>query len=414
MPELNLFVVFALVAGLYMAWTIGANDVANAMGTSVGSKALTLGAAIAVAAVFEFSGAFFAGGRVATTIKAGVIDLDTFAETPQLISIGMLSALIGAAVWLHFATWRGWPDSTTHSIVGAVAGVGILMGGFGVIQWGVVTKIVIGWFISPLLGGAVAWLLFSILRRVVFGSDHPARRARIVTPVVVGAVGFVLTLSMIFKGLQNLNLDLPFGEALALALAIGVVSYLVVAFILSRITLETSSYDQQVIVVERQFRYLQIVTACYVAFAHGSNDVANAVGPLAAVITSAGSGAISSEVGVPAWIMAFGGMGIVLGLATYGYRVIHTIGQKITELTPSRGFIMEFATASVVLLGSKIGVPVSTTHILIGAVVGVGMARGMGAINMRVVRVIFLSWLITVPAAGTVAELSFLLLRQVL
>ncbi len=407
MPELSLFIVFGLAAGLYMAWTIGANDVANAMGTSVGSKALTLTSAVVVAAVFEFSGAFFAGGRVAGTIKGDVVNLSAFAADNHVVAVGMLSALIAAAMWLHIATWRGWPVSTTHSIVGAVAGFGLIAGGFGTVRWLVIGKIVVSWVISPVIGGAMAWLLFSIMRRAVFRSDSPAARARVVTPIFIGAVGFVLTLSMIYKGLQNLNLDLPFFSALLYAILVGIVAYGLGALILSLRPIARGTIESERAAIEGQFRYLQIITACYVAFAHGSNDAANAVGPMAAVLTSHQTIAVSDVVEIPVWVMALGGFGIVLGLATYGYRVIHTIGSKITEVTPSRGFVMEFATATTVLLGSKLGLPVSTTHILIGAVIGVGMARGMAALNMSMVKQIASSWVITVPVSAVLAAIVF-------
>ena len=407
MPELSLFIVFGLVAGLYMAWTIGANDVANAMGTSVGSKALTLTSAVIVAAIFEFSGAFFAGGRVAGTIKGDVVNLSSFAADNHVVAVGMLSAMIAAAVWLHVATWRGWPVSTTHAIVGAVAGFGLIAGGFGTVRWFVIGKIVVSWVISPVIGGLMAWFLFSIMRRAVFRSESPASRARVVTPVFIGSVGFVLTLSMIYKGLQNLNLDLPFLTALIYAILVGVVAYGLSALILSFRPVTRETRELESIAVERQFRYLQIITACYVAFAHGSNDAANAVGPMAAVLTSHQTIAVSDVVEIPVWVMALGGFGIVLGLATYGYRVIYTIGSKITEVTPSRGFVMEFATATTVLIGSKLGLPVSTTHILIGAVIGVGMARGMAALNMSMVKQIVSSWVITVPVAAILAAIIY-------
>lgn len=414
MPELNLFVVVGLLAGLYMAWTIGANDVANAMGTSVGSKTLTLGTAIIVAAVFEFTGAFFAGSHVANTIKDDVVNLGVFAHDPRLIAVGMLSALAASAVWLHLATWRGWPVSTTHAIVGAVAGFGLLIGGVGAVRWATVGGIVASWIISPLMGGLVAWALFMVMRRYVFAAEHPALRARIATPVFVAAVAFVLVLSMIYKGLKNLHLDLPLWQALGGALLSGLVAYLIAWAFVRRQRLILGSLDAELQSIERQFRFLQVITACYVAFAHGSNDAANAIGPMAAMLRSAGRSAIAAEVEVPLWLMALGGAGIVLGLATYGYKVIHTIGSRITEVTPSRGFIMEFATATTVLLGSKLGLPVSTTHIIIGAVIGVGVGRGMAALDLRVVKEILWSWVITVPASAVLCAAIYGILIRLL
>jgi PiT family inorganic phosphate transporter len=410
MPEFNVYVILTLIAGLYMAWTIGANDVANAMGTSVGSKALTLTGAIIVAAVFEFSGAFFAGGHVASTIKGEVVDLSAFAGDPHALALGMLSALVGAGMWLHLATWRGWPDSTTHAIVGAVTGIGLMLGGTHVVKWPVLVTIVASWIASPILGGIVAWTVFSIIRHVVFKAEHPALRARTVTPIVVGLVAFVLVLSMVYKGLKNLNLDLPLWQALLAAAGVSSVAWAAAFFTGRNRSVPLESNEAEIASVEKQFAYLQIVTACYVAFAHGSNDAANAVGPMAAAMSAAGSAAVGSQVEVPPYLLALGGFGIVLGLATWGYRVIYTIGNKITELTPSRGFAMEFSTATTVLLGSKLGLPVSTTHILIGSVVGVGIARGIGALNVRMVRIIFLSWIGTVPASAVFSASVYYLL----
>lgn len=414
MPELSLFLVVALVAGLYMAWSIGANDVANAMGTSVGSKALTLGSAVVVAAIFEFSGAFFAGSDVAVTIKENVVDTSAFAADRRMLGIGMVSALVGAALWLHLATWRGWPDSTTHAIVGAVTGIGLMLGGLDVVRWSVVGTIVVSWVASPILGAVMSFTVFTIVRWAVFRSEHPALRARMVTPIFAGIVLFIITLAMIYKGLKNLHLNLPLAQALGTALVVGIGMWLAGSLFMRRWRVVAGSYGEEISAVEKQFAYLQIVTACYMAFAHGSNDAANAIGPLAAAITAAQTTELAAQVEVPAWIMGLGAFGIVLGLSTYGYRVIHTIGRRITEVTPSRGFAMEFAAASTVLLGSKLGLPVSTTHILIGAVVGVGMARGMAAINTRMVTIIFLSWLGTVPSSAIFSVGVFWILVRIL
>jgi len=409
------FTACGLIAGLYMAWTIGANDVANAMGTSVGSKVLTLRTAILVAAVFEFSGAFFAGGQVTNTLRYDVINVHVVEKIGHTMGVGMLAALLASAAWLHLATWRGWPVSTTHSIVGAVAGFGFAASGADAVHWSTLARIGTSWVISPVLGAIGAWALFIIVRKLVFGTEHPAARARIVTPVLIGVVGAVLTLSMIYKGLKNLHLNLPLNQALLLAAVIGAVAGFAGKLLLARklVDVGEGSREDEISAVERQFRSLQIVTACYVAFAHGSNDAANAIGPMAAVLTSAGSDFLRNFGDPTTVLLALGGLGIVLGLATYGYKVIYTIGSKITEVTPSRGFVMEFSTASVVLLGSKLGLPVSTTHIIIGAVVGVGFARGMSALNTRMVGQIIWSWVITLPSAGLLAALFFYALRTV-
>jgi PiT family inorganic phosphate transporter len=410
-----IFTACGLIAGMYMAWTIGANDVANAMGTSVGSKVLTLKQALLVAAVFEFSGAFFAGGEVTNTIRYEVINVDMIESIGQTMGVGMLAALLASAVWLHIATSRGWPVSTSHSIIGAVAGFGFAASGIGAVQWTTLARIGSSWVISPILGGVMAWLLFTAVRKTVFATEHPVERAKIVTPVLIGIVGAVLTLSMIYKGLKNLHLNLPLGEALLLAGLVGVVAAAAGWFFLSRNFRYScdGTWEAESAAVERQFRSLQVVTACYVAFAHGSNDAANAVGPMAAVLSSAGTEFLRNFGDPTTVLLALGGIGIVLGLATYGYKVIYTIGSKITEVTPSRGFAMEFSTASVVLLGSKLGLPVSTTHIIIGAVIGVGMARGMSALNTGVVKQIVWSWVMTVPTAGVLSAVFFYILRPI-
>jgi PiT family inorganic phosphate transporter len=409
------FTICGLTVGMYMAWTIGANDVANAMGTSVGSKVLTLRQAILVAAVFEFAGAFFAGGAVTNTIRYNVIQVEMVERIGHTIGVGMLAALLASAVWLHLATWRGWPVSTTHAIIGAVAGFGFAAAGLGAVRWGTLVQIGTSWVLSPILGGVMAWLMFTAVRKIVFSTEHPLARARVVTPILVGVVGAVLTLSMIYKGLKNLHLDLPLGEALALAGSIGILTGLAGWLFLVRWSgqPDATTWEAETAAVERQFRSLQVITACYVAFAHGSNDAANAVGPMAAMLTSSGNDLLR-HFGDPATVlMALGGIGIVVGLATYGYKVIYTIGSKITEVTPSRGFVMEFSTASVVLLGSKLGLPVSTTHVIIGAVVGVGMARGMSALNTRMIGQIVSSWIVTLPAAGVLAALFYVGLQPI-
>lgn len=411
MPDPVILAIFGLVAGCYLAWTIGANDVANAMGTAVGSRVLTLGAAVAVASVFEFSGAFFAGGQVTNTIRYEVINVPFVEKVGPFMGVGMLAALLASAVWLHIATWKGWPVSTTHSIIGAVAGFGFAASGGDAVRWMTLARIGTSWVLSPFLGGLFAWVLFRVIRRAVFAHDHPARRARMVTPLLIGVTGAVLTLSMVYKGLANLHLDLPIGHALALAGCVGLLSAVSARVVLGRRQDHGADRDTQSRNVERQFRPLLVITACYVSFAHGSNDVANAVGPMAAVVVSSKAGFLSYFHDPATILMALGGVGIVVGLATYGYKVIETIGKKITEVTPSRGFVIQFSTASITLLGSKLGLPVSTTHIIIGAVVGVGFARGLSAVNTGMVRQIVWSWLITFPAAGLLCVVFFHLLR---
>lgn len=333
--EIAFFIVIASAVGFYMAWNIGANDVANAMGTSVGSRALTIKQAVLVAGIFEFLGAFIFGKNVTETIRKGIVDPNAF-QSPEIVAIGAFSALLGASIWLTIATYAGLPVSTTHSIIGAMIGFGISAGGLLVVEWTKLLKVVASWVASPIAGALVALILFTLMRHFLFKRYPDEKR------------------------------------------------------------------------IERLFGKFQVLTACFVAFSHGSNDVANAVGPLAAALTYYGSEGITAEVAVPAWLLAFGGVGIVIGLATWGYRVIATVGRKVTEITPTRGFTAEFSTASIVLANSQIGMPISTTHTLVGSVMGVGLARGIEALNLKIIRDIILSWFGTVPFAAIVSGMAFI------
>ena len=395
------------LVGLYMAWNIGANDVANAMGTSVGSGALTLRQAIVIAGVLEFLGATLVGAYVTDTVRKGIVDPAIFAGDPRLFAQGMTAALTGAAVWLNVATLLAWPVSTTHAIVGAVAGFGILMGGAGAVSWGTLGAVAASWVISPFTGGFIGWLLYSQVRKRITTSEQPGLAAWQWFPTLVGAMLAVLALVMMFKGLKNLKLNLLWYHSIGLAVAVGLMGYLA-ARMMRR--------PEEKVVTGREgmepiFRYLQITTAAFVAFAHGANDVANAVGPMAAVYSVLTAGAVTQKVSVPFWILGAGGIGIVIGLGTYGYKVMATIGTRITEVTPSRGFAAEFGAAITILIGSKLGLPLSTTHTLVGSVIGVGFARGMTALNMAIIRNIIISWLVTIPAAAGVCIAVFYLLR---
>jgi PiT family inorganic phosphate transporter len=401
----------AAVAGLYMAWNIGANDVANAMGTSVGSGALTLRRAIIVAAIFEFGGAMLVGGTVTQTIRKGIVDVEAFGSDPMVIAIGMTCCLLAAALWLNIATYAGWPVSTTHSIVGAVVGFGLVAGGFDAVNWGVMGKIVASWVVSPLMGGLLGYLGFVFIKRRILNVDRPLLALRGWGPIMVFPIFAILALSVLFKGLKPLNLDLGFGPAMGIAAATGLLASFTSVPLLRKFT-RIASQDLEVRKhrAERVFLVLQVLTACFVAFAHGSNDVANAVGPMAAVF-GATSGDLGANVAVPYRVLLIGAVGIVVGLATYGYKIMATIGKKITELTPSRGFAAEFGAATTIVLASKLGLPVSTTHTLVGAVIGVGFARGIGAINTKVVTGIIASWFITVPFTALLAAGLFLIGR---
>ena len=472
--EMNVeMIVFALALlfGFYMAWSVGANDVANAMGTSVGSGALTLKRAVILAALLEFSGAFFVGSHVSETVRKGIVDTQSFNDQPMLLAYGMLAAMLAAAAWLQFASYYGWPISTTHSIVGAIIGFGVVVGGVSAVHWEKVGAIVSSWVISPLLSGTIAFFLFSFIRRKVFDSATPVLKAKQLTPYLVFFVFSILSLVMVFKGLKNLHLDLPLTQALFMAVGIGLVAAVVSHFLLKNVqevpdeaetlppswslciglgradknlkkALESSSADMQPELkdilervgrmkaevqqktdseleavsyqkVERIFVYLQILSAGFVAFAHGANDVANAIGPLAAVINIVQTGAVSMKSAVPTWVLALGGIGIIVGLATWGWRVIETVGKRITDLTPSRGFSAEFSAAVTIVLASKLGIPISTTHTLVGAVLGVGLARGVEALNLRTVRDIVISWVVTIPVGAALTILLFYIIRWI-
>ncbi|MCP4045201.1 MAG: inorganic phosphate transporter [Gammaproteobacteria bacterium] len=411
----TVFLVLAIIFGLYMTWGIGANDVANAMGTSVGSRAITVKQAIIIAAIFEFSGAFIAGGNVTSTIRKGIVDPSSIANQPELLVYGMLAALLSAAIWLMVASARGWPVSTTHSIVGALVGFTVAGIGVDAVHWGKIGQIAASWVISPALGGFLAFMLMMSIRKFILNTDNPFENARKWGPAYVFMVGFIISLVTLFKGLKHLNLELTAPMSFLAALAFGVLMACIGWVLIQKVKLDPEAdRDYHFASVEKIFAPMMIFTACAMAFAHGSNDVANGIGPLAAVasiVRSGGEMAQTSE--LPLWILLMGGIGIVVGLATMGYRVMQTIGTRITQLTPSRGFCATLAAASTVVLASRTGLPVSTTHILVGAVIGVGLARGVGAIDLRVIGGILVSWIVTLPAGGVLAALIFFTLKGI-
>ncbi len=411
------FVYIALAAafGLFMAWGIGANDVANAMATSVGSKALTIKQAIIVAAIFEFAGAVLAGGAVTSTIRRGIVDVELVSGTPELLVYGMLAALLAAGTWLLIASHRGWPVSTTHSIVGAIVGFAAVGIGVDAVQWSKVGTIVMSWVASPLTAGVIAYLLYQSVQWLILSKDDPLLYAKRYVPFYMFLAAFTMTLVTILKGLKHIGLNMSTGDAYLLAVVIAAIVAVIGKVIISRIKADPEAErEQRFATVERVFAILMVVTACGMAFAHGSNDVANAIGPLAAVITTAQSGYVSAQAALPIWVLFLGGLGIVFGLATFGIRVIRTVGRKITHLTPSRGFAAEIAAATTIVIASGTGMPVSTTHTLVGAVLGVGMARGIEAIDLSIVTRIFVSWVVTIPAGATLAIVFFFLFRAIL
>lgn len=456
-----LLLILLLASGFYMAWSIGANDVANAMGTSVGSGALTLRSAVIIAAVLEFAGAYFFGSHVSTTMQAGIINSSVFQDNYHILVYGMLSALLASGAWLQLASYFGWPVSTTHSIVGAVVGFGIVAGGIEAVQWSNVGYIVVSWVISPLIGGLLSYMIFNMLRRKIFFTQNPLAAAKKITPFLVFMVIAVLCSILLFKGL---HLPISNAEAFGITILLATVSALVAWLLVRKIpdpmasrvaqaayapeiatelekakkhlervrqatdkdvnyrtallleeidhlsaSLRTtvSSESTQFGTVEKIFGYLQIISACLMAFAHGANDVANAIGPLAAALNALESQSVVSTAPIPGWLLALGGLGIVVGLATWGWRVIETIGKRITELTPSRGFAAEFGAAATILVASRLGLPISTTHTLVGSVLGVGLARGLESLDMTTTRDIVISWIVTVPAGAAAAMALF-------
>ena len=462
-------IVLALVFGFYMAWNIGANDVANAMGTSVGSGALTFKRAVILAAILEFAGAFFVGSHVSDTVRKGIVDPALFAGDPQSFVLGMLSALLAAGLWLQFASRFGWPVSTTHSIIGAIIGFGIVYGGMSAVHWDKVSTIAASWVISPLMSGTISFIVFQIVLHRVFYRADPVEAVRKFTPYMVFIVLMIMTLVMVFKGLKNLHLDLSCSLALLVSSGVGLLGALLSYVLLRNYKSDDKEEEQQQARelyvaralqrstkhllraqraadsdtrdtidsileltqattdtsskranlgssrpefrrTERIFIYLQILTACFIAFAHGANDVANAIGPLSAAVQTAQDGLVAAKATVPLWALLLGGTGIVIGLATYGWKVMETVGKKITALTPSRGFCAQFGAATTIVIASKLALPISTTHTLVGAVLGVGLARGIGAINLTTVRDIAVSWVITIPAGALLAIVIYMTL----
>ena len=473
--ESIIILTLAVGFGFYMAWNIGANDVANAMGTSIGSGALTLKKAVLIAAIFEFAGAFLVGSHVTETVRKGIIDLSIFTEMENgtnILMYGMLASLLAAGAWLQIASYFGWPVSTTHSIVGAIVGFGIIAGGAAGVDWRQIGTIVMSWAISPLLSGTIAFVVFSVIRHSMINVPNPVQATKRWAPAFIFLVFAILTLVILFKGLKNLHLNLSFPEALLIAAGIGMVAAITGWLLIRRVyispsvdeettiplavisvdlrsmarltrriqskaTKETEGYIEDIQehvelltnmverseaqmqtrgdfqFVEKIFTHLQVMSACFVAFAHGANDVANAIGPLAAIVSivNGGANALVGQTTVPVWILGLGGIGIVIGLSTWGWRVIETIGKKITELTPTRGFSAEFAAATTIVLASRLRIPISTTHTLVGGVLGVGVARGIESLNPRVIRDIFTSWIVTLPAGAGMSIVFFLIIR---
>ena len=394
---------------------IGANDVANTMGTSVGARALTLAQAILVACIFEFAGAYLAGGEVTSTIRKGIIDPNLLQDSPDLLVFGMMAALLAAGTWLLIASSRGWPVSTTHSIVGAIVGFAAVGISVDAVSWSKVGSIVSSWVVSPLMSGTIAFIIFLSVQKLILNTNKPFENAKKYVPGYMFLVGFVIAMVTLLKGLKHIGLSLTFGESLTYSIAIGFGIALIGTFFLRKIENTTQQRgDVTFDGVEKVFAVLMVFTACAMAFAHGSNDVANAVGPLAAIASVVQSGGeIAAKSSMPWWILLLGATGIVAGLATLGYKVIETVGRNITELTPSRGFAAELAAATTVVLASGTGLPISTTHTLVGAVLGVGLARGLSAVDFSVVGRIIVSWVVTLPVGAGLSILFFFTLKGI-
>ncbi|KAF3361917.1 Inorganic phosphate transporter 2-1, chloroplastic [Chlamydiales bacterium STE3] len=464
----SFLILIILLSGFYMAWNIGANDVANAMGTSVGSGALGLRQAIFIAAVLEFCGAFFFGSHVSETIQSGIINPDYFVDNPRTLVLGMLASLIGTGLWLQIASYFGWPISATHTIIGALVGFGLLIDGVHAIYWDKVYSIIFSWLLSPFLGGFISFFLFTYLRKKIFYRTHPLEAAKRAIPKITFLVITMLSLVLFFHSFDEASLDDTFVFALLISCAVGFFAFIVATFLVKKqalalqparssnfspelsfqlekakkalsyartlsqgemtfqinailddlkstsgILVQPEEYErtsEEFTTIEKMFGWLQIISACLMAFSHGANDVANAIGPVSASIAILQTGVTAVHADIPSWVLALGGFGIVFGLATWGWRVIETVGKKITELTPTRGFAAEFGAAFTVLIASRFGLPVSTTHTLIGAVIGVGLARGIGALNLGMMRDIVASWAITVPAGALMSIIVFTLL----
>lgn len=470
--ETSLLIV-SLVFGFYMTWNIGANDVANAMGTSVGSKALTLKKAVILAAILEFAGACLVGSQVSETIQSGIIDISAFALNPMVLAVGMIAALLGTGIWLQIASYNGWPVSTTHSIIGALLGFGVIIAGPAAIYWTKIYYIALSWILSPLLGATVSYLVFTLIQRKILFSANPLRSARSLMPVFIFFSFLILGLGLLIDGLSKLHLNFTFLPALGLSVILGLLAALISSlffkkqlYVVSEENMQKQQVDFQLLrglhksikhlrrtetiangqlqddvgqmlkklskeahdakkqmnlqvkslennQVEKVFGFLQILSACFVAFAHGANDVANAIGPLAAIIGIIKHKSVAMAAHTPLWLLALGGAGIVVGLMTWGWRVIETIGKKITDLTPTRGFAAEISAAAIILLASKLGLPISTTHTLIGAVLGVGLARGIGALNLSILKDIAAAWVITIPAGAIFTIITYFILKPI-
>ena len=392
----------------YMAWSIGANDVANSMATAVGAKAITFKQAVLIAGILNFVGAVFVGSHVTDTVRKGIVD--PIGISNQLLLLGFVASLLAAAIWVTLSTWKEMPISTTHSIIGALMGFGLVAGGTQVVMWDKLGSVVASWVLSPVAGCILAFIIFKIIVKTIFAKEHPVKSAKIVGPIIFGFTAFLIVSSLFLKTSLSKNYGITDIQVLCIAWFVAII-VAIIGIILLRKVEEKGPEDYST--VEGIFRKLQVGTSCYVAFAHGANDVANAIGPIASIIPLAQGLSIGDQVNVPTWILALGGIGIAFGCMTWGRRVMKTVGGRITSLTNTRGFSVDFGAATTVLIASKLGLPISTSHTVVGAVIGVGLARGLEAVDLTVIKKIIISWLLTVPIAAATSAAIFICLRAI-
>lgn len=410
----TLLILITAAFAFFMAFGVGANDVSNAMGTSVGSGTITAKQAIVIALIFECAGAYLAGGEVTETIKSGIIDPNDFITQPEVLVLGMMSALFASGSWLLIASRWGWPVSTTHSIIGAIIGFACITTGAGAVRWNAIGGIVGSWFITPFIAGVLAYGIFLVIQKLIFDTENPLRNAQKFGPYFMGLTVFILIIVTVAKGLKHVGLNLSTKETVLISLGLSTISVVISHFYFRSKNFIRKARQGTFGGVERVFSMLMLMTACAMAFAHGSNDVANAIGPLAAVVTIVESGGnIAASAPMAWWILPLGALGIGVGLIVMGYKVMATIGTGITDLTPSRGFAAQFATAATVVVASGTGLPISTTQTLVGAVLGIGLARGIAALNLNVIRNIIASWVVTLPAGAFFAIVIYYILALI-
>ena len=409
--DFNLWLIIGGTSAIafYMAWSIGANDVANSMATAVGAKAITFKQAVIIAGFLSFIGAVFVGPHVAETIKGKIINVDII--SPETLLLGFISSLLAAAIWVTISTWKEMPISTTHSIIGALMGFGIIAGGVSSVNWGKVGFVASSWILSPVAGCILAFLIFKIIVKLIFSKENPVDSAKIVGPIIIGFTAFLITASLLLKTSLSKRFDISDSEGIIIATVVSFIVGTLGIILLRKIKAKKA---EDYFTVEGIFRKLQIITSCYVAFAHGANDVANAIGPVAGIIPLASTGEMNATADIPTALLALGGIGIAIGCMTWGRKVMRTVGGRITSLTNTRGFSVDFGAATTVLIASKLGLPISTSHTVVGAVIGVGLARGLEAIDMSVIKKIVVSWLLTLPIAAGTSIVIYLILRTII